>query len=210
MLCDLDGTLVDSGDSVTRAWTRYADEIGRSPAEILRMCHGVRTTEVIEALDLGQPVMPAALRVESWITDDGAHPTPGAVEFLTALPSDRWAVVTSSLRPTALSRFTDSPLPEPLVAITAEDVEVGKPDPTCYRAGAAALGVAAVDCVVVEDAPAGVAAGKAAGMRVLAVTTTHDAQELSAADVIVASLDHVRVTVTGRQLLLRTLPSPKL
>ena len=52
VLCDLDGTLVDSGDSVVRAWTRFAHEVGRDPTEILELCHGVRTTEVIEALNL--------------------------------------------------------------------------------------------------------------------------------------------------------------
>lgn len=205
VLCDLDGTLVDSGDSVARAWTRYAHEIGRDPDEILAMCHGVRTTEVIEALGAGDAAMSEALRVESWLVDDGAHPTDGAVEFLAALPADRWAVVTSSLRPTALSRFSGSELPAPGFAITAEDVPRGKPDPAGYVAAAAALGVAAGECVVIEDAPAGVAAGKAAGMRVLAVTTTHSAGELTAADAIIDSLTDVQVTASDDGVLL-TLP----
>ena len=132
------------------------------------------------------------------------QPTAGAADFLTSLPAHRWAVVASSLRPTAMSRFEGTELPAPEVAITAEDVEKGKPDPSCYLAGAAALGVEPQDCVVIEDAPAGVAAGKAAGMRVVAVTTTHPAAELAAADLIVNSLTLLRVTTTGDEVLLET------
>ena len=194
LLVDLDGTLVDSGDSVTRAWTRFALEVGRSPEEILAMCHGVRTTEVIEALDLDEPVMPAALRVESWIVDDGAPPTPGAVELLAALPPTAWAVVTSSLGPTARSRFDTTELTPPQFVVTAEDVAVGKPDPACYLMAAERLGVAPADCVVLEDAPAGIGAGKAAGMTVIAVTTTHVPAELSAADFVVRDLRSLAIT----------------
>lgn len=204
VLCDLDGTLVDSGDSVVRAWTRFAHEVGREPEQILAMCHGVRTTEVIEALNLDGSVMDRALRVESWIVADGAQPTAGAADFLTSLPAHRWAVVTSSLRPTAMSRFEGTELPAPEVAITAEDVVNGKPDPSCYLAGAAALGVEPHDCVVIEDAPAGVAAGKAAGMRVIAVTTTHPAEELAAADLIIDSLALLTVRTVGDEVVLET------
>lgn len=208
LLVDLDGTLVDSGDSVARAWTRFAHEVGRSPDEILAMCHGVRTTEVIEALDLDEPVMPAALRVESWITDDGSTPTPGAVDFIDAVPAGSWAVVTSSLRPTAMSRFDTTDLPSPRFAITAEDVTAGKPDPACYLMAAARLGVPPGDCVVLEDAPAGIAAAQAAGMTVIAVTTTHPAGELAGADHIVADLRSLSVVGTDPLTLgLRTLPS---
>lgn len=207
VLCDLDGTLVDSGDSVDRAWTRFARQVGRRPEEILAMCHGVRTTDVIDALGLDGPVMPRALEVESWIAADGAAPTRGAVAFLRALPPDRWAIVTSSLRPTARSRFEGSDLPPPPIAITAEDVGVGKPDPLCYLAGAAALGVDPAHCLVIEDAPAGVAAGIAAGMTVLAVTTTHAPEELAGADVIVETLTDVTVEWDGDEIVLDVGPS---
>lgn len=204
VLCDLDGTLVDSGDSVERAWTRFAHEVGRDPEQILAMCHGVRTTEVIEALNLDGSVMDRALRVESWIVADGAQPTVGAADFLTALPAHRWAVVTSSLRPTAMSRFEGTELPAPEFAVTAEDVVNGKPDPSGYLGAAACLGVEPQDCVVVEDAPAGVAAGVAAGMRVIAVTTTHPAEELAAADLIIDSLALLTVTTVGDEVILET------
>ena len=193
VLCDLDGTLVDSEKAVVEAWTRFAVEIDEPPERILQMCHGVRTTEVIESLELDLPVMQTALRIESWIVDAGSTPTPGAVAFLAELPVERWAVVTSSLRPTAMSRFEQTELPTPRLMVTAEDVPDGKPHPGGYLHAAEVLGVDPRQCVVIEDAPAGVEAGLAAGMTVLAVMTTHDARQLRTAHHRVADLRAVEV-----------------
>ena len=107
---------------------------------------------------------------------------PGAAELLAALPSGSWTVVTSGTRALATGRLAHGGLPIPEQLITADDVERGKPDPQPYLAGAAALGVDPAECLVIEDAPAGIEAGKAAGMTVLAVATTFDEGELAAAD----------------------------
>ena len=126
-------------------------------------------------------------RAESDDTD-GVVALPGAASLLESLPADRWAVATSGSRRLATTRLAHGGLPLPRVLVTAEDVERGKPDPQPYLAAAAALGVEASRCLVVEDAPAGIAAGKAAGAAVLAVTTTFAASALGAADYLAPSL----------------------
>lgn len=205
ILFDLDGTLIDSGDAVADAWTRFAHRIGAPPELILGMCHGVRTTEVIDSLDLVAPVMETALMVESWIVEAGSRPTPGALALMGQLADTGWGVVTSSLRPTATSRFEGTGLAWPPVMVTADDVARGKPDPSGYLQGAELLSMDPRDCLVVEDAPAGIQAGKAAGMRVLAVETTHSSDDLQAADFVVPDLSHVRLAVQGDRFVV-TLP----
>src|SRR4029077_1803001 len=106
---------------------------------------------------------------------------PGAIDLLRSLPIDNWAIVTSCTRPLADVRIRAGGLPQPKYLVTSNDVTRGKPDPEPYLKGAAALGIAAADCVVVEDAPAGIRSGKAAGASVLALQTTDVNSELSAA-----------------------------
>jgi len=106
---------------------------------------------------------------------------PGAAELLHALPADRWTIVTSCTRPLALVRLRAAGLPIPEKLITASDIINGKPHPEPYLKGAALLGVAATDCVVIEDAPAGIRAGKSAEARVLALQTTERDELLRAA-----------------------------
>lgn len=197
ILCDLDGTLIDSGDAVLHAWTAFATRHGLDPAEILAKCHGVRTVELIEELDLPVDTRLAAAEVESYIINAGSTPIPGAVEFIRALPPDRWGVVTSSLAATAASRFTGTGLAEPGFIVSAEDVPIGKPDPSCYLRGAQLLGLSPAECVVVEDAPAGISAGISAGMQVIAVQTTGTPEALSGATARVPDLTHIRVQVSG-------------
>jgi sugar-phosphatase len=112
---------------------------------------------------------------------NGVVPLPGARELLSALPSDRWTIVTSCTRPLAEVRLRAAGLPIPERLVTSDDVKNGKPDPEPYLKGASLLGVSATDCVVVEDAPAGIRAGKAAGARVIACRTTAPEPELKAA-----------------------------
>jgi sugar-phosphatase len=128
----------------------------------------------------------------------GLVPVPGARELLTALPPDRWAVVTSGSPAVARLRLTASGVPFPTVLVTAADVVSGKPAPEGYLQAASRLGVTPSDCVVVEDAPAGVAAGKAAGMRVVALLGTAAPSVLAQADYILPTLAHFRVTAAGR------------
>jgi sugar-phosphatase len=185
VLSDLDGVLVDSGAAVERIWREWAVEHGLDPDEIGRASHGVPSRQVIErvAPHLG---VAEAVRVDGLHADVDATALPGALELLTELP--RLAVVTSGTRPLAAARFAAAGLPEPRVLVTADDVERGKPHPDPYLAAAAALGAEPAQCIVIEDAPAGVAAGRAAGMTVWAVPTTHTPAELAGADLVAADL----------------------
>src|SRR5580704_4626587 len=118
---------------------------------------------------------------------------PGVKKLLEELPPERWAIVTSCTRRLLLGRLAAAGLPVPSRIISGDMVERGKPDPEPYRRGAALLGFAPEDCVVVEDAPSGVGAGLAAGCRVLGVLGTHSAEELKAADWVAESLNKVEV-----------------
>jgi len=112
---------------------------------------------------------------------EGVVPLPGAMELLQALPLERWAIVTSCTRALASVRIGAAGLPKPKHLITATDVTHGKPDPEPYLAGARILAEPASECIVIEDAPAGIRAGKAAGARVLALRTTASDAELQQA-----------------------------
>jgi mannitol-1-/sugar-/sorbitol-6-phosphatase len=129
---------------------------------------------------------------------DGVVALPGSRQVLNAIPRGRWAAVTSGERSLMTARLAASGLPVPQTLISAEDVSTGKPSPEGYLKAAAALGFQAQHCLVVEDSPAGINAGRAAGARVLAVTTSHDPAELAGADVIVTDLSCVSVEVTDR------------
>jgi mannitol-1-/sugar-/sorbitol-6-phosphatase len=113
-----------------------------------------------------------------------------------SVPSARRAVVTSGSRPLAIARLQGAGFPRPHVLVTADDVSAGKPDPEGYLQAAHRLGTAPAKTLVVEDAPAGIAAGKAAGTAVLAVTTTHPPEALAAADAVIDSLESVSIITT--------------
>jgi sugar-phosphatase len=195
VLFDLDGVLVDSAVCVERHWRRWAAEHGLDSEEIMRFAHGRPTVETIR---LVAPHLPAELEAarldasEAFDTD-GVVEVLGAAKLLRSLPRNAWAIATSGTRDTALTRLRHTGLPLPAVLITAGDVKRGKPDPEAYLLAAAKLDVTPERCVVVEDAPAGIEAGHAAGMRVVALATTHSHAELSAADVTAAQLADVRV-----------------
>ena len=191
LLFDNDGTLVSSLESVHRCWTRWAEEFGITAEEFARVeLHGRPAVEIAADL-LPADVVPRALaRIEQLEVEDvpngGVHLLPGTRAFLDALPADRWAVVTSATRRLAEARLEAvGILPKTLVA--ADDVSRGKPDPEPYLLAARELGVDPARCVVFEDAPAGLRAGRAAGMTTVALTTTHQAHELDA-DLVVENL----------------------
>ncbi|HZM68192.1 MAG TPA: HAD-IA family hydrolase [Nakamurella sp.] len=198
ILFDLDGTLVDSAGSVERSWRQLADKIGRPWAEVRPHIHGVPVPQVMAMLE---PDMAAerveqlrVFMVESESTDTvGVVAQPGAAELLAALPAERVGIVTSGGVRLAGSRIAAAGLPTPGVVVTADDVTVGKPDPAPYLMGAKKLGFAPEKCLVVEDAPAGVASAKAAGCPVIGVLTTHPALDAPT----VSTLGDIRFTLVA-------------
>lgn len=200
LLFDLDGVLADSTPSVVRAWSAWARRVGIEPEELLPKVHGRRAIETIRAArpDLDAEAELATLVADETTDNADTDEIPGARALVSGLPPDAWAIVTSGLREVATARLVASGVPIPRVMITAESIERGKPDPDCYLRGAAALGVEPRDCVVVEDAPIGAAAARAAGMRLIALTTTHSAAQLEPADLILPDLTALTVRVTER------------
>ena len=200
LLFDLDGVLADSTRSVVRAWSAWARRVGIEPDELLPKVHGRRAIETIRT---ARPDLDAESELATLIADEttdnaDTKEIPGARALVSRLPPDAWAIVTSGLREVATARLVASGVPIPRVMITAESIERGKPDPDCYLKGAAALGVEPRDCIVIEDAPIGAAAARAAGMRLIALTTTHAADQLEPADLIVPDLTHIVVRFVER------------
>lgn len=200
ILFDVDGTLVDSTAAVERSWRAWAREYHVDADEVLRVCHGRRTEDVVpQFVSPQQRAAAVARELALELADvDGVVALPGSRRVLDALPLGRWAAVTSGERSLMTARLATAQLHVPQTLISAEDVSTGKPSPEGYLKAAAALGLEAWQCLVVEDTPAGVSAGRAAGARVLAVMTTHEAVELATADVVVTDLSCVSVEVTDR------------
>jgi sugar-phosphatase len=200
LLFDLDGVLVDSTRSVVRSWSAWARRVGLDPEELIPKVHGRRAIETIRAArpDLDAEAELATLIADETTDNDDTEEIPGARALVSALPAESWAIVTSGLREVATARLVAAGIPIPRVMITAESIERGKPDPDCYLRGAAALGVEPRDCVVVEDAPIGAAAARAAGMRLIALTTTHRADQLEPADLILPDPTGLAVRVVER------------
>ena len=180
VLFDLDGVLVDSTPAVARVWTWWAREHGFNAEEVVRQAHGRPSiTTIRELLPDGDHDAENREVERREIEDiDDVIPLPGSPQLLEALPLDRWAIVTSCTRRLAEVRIAAAELPKPKYLVTSNDVSRGKPDPEPYLKGAQILAVAAEECVVVEDAPAGIRAGKAAGARVVALRTTAREAEL--------------------------------
>jgi sugar-phosphatase len=202
VLSDLDGVLVDSQASIMRAWRWWGERHGVVREAIDAVHHGRPSAEIVAALAPG--VDPAAesraLDLRQAADVDGVVALPGAAEVLDAFAPDRIAIVTSCTEPLARARLAAAGLAEPDVLVTADRLRRGKPDPEGYPLAARELGADAAGCVVLEDAPAGVAAGRAAGMRVVGVVTTHAAEDIADADEQVASVAEwlERVRAAGR------------
>lgn len=180
MLFDMDGVLIDSTPAVERVWTKWAVAHGFEPAEVVHVAHGRPSlTTVREYLPNGDH-QAENRDIERWEIEDldGVIALPGAMELLTALPCERWAIVTSCTRPLAEVRLRAAGLPRPVAFVTSSDVNNGKPAPDAYLKAADVLGFAPSDCIVVEDAPAGIRAGRSANARVIGLSTIADAEEL--------------------------------
>jgi sugar-phosphatase len=208
ILFDMDGVLVSSIESVVRSWRRWAKLYDLPNAETFEILHGVRAKDIIKTLLPDADLQEAARAIEDIEVEDVAdlRVLPGVKTLLEGLPPERWAIVTSSTGRLLLARLGAARLPVPERIISGDRVNRGKPDPEPYRRGAELLGFRPEDCVVVEDAPSGVEAGKAAGCRVLGVLGTHSAAELYEADWVVESLEGLAVTANPDGLELRFLP----
>ncbi|WP_329114526.1 HAD family hydrolase [Streptomyces sp. NBC_01465] len=206
LLFDNDGTLVSSLESVNRCWTRWAQEYGVTAADFAAIeLHGRPAAEIVADLLPAETVPGALARIEQLEVEDvrgGVELLPGTAALLASLPPHRWAVVTSAGRRLAEARLAEVGI-TPKVTIAADDITRGKPDPEPYLLGAARLGVDPARCVVFEDAPAGLQAGRAAGMKTVALATTHDRSEL-VADVVLTDLSEVSVQVVAGGLEITT------
>jgi mannitol-1-/sugar-/sorbitol-6-phosphatase len=183
LLFDLDGVLVDSTPAVARVWGRWAIAHGLDPQVVVHKAHGRPSRMTIGELLPDADIDSEDRIVERWEMEDleGVVLLPGARRLLDSLPPDRWTIATSCTRPLAEVRLRAAGLPIPKNIVSSSDVKIGKPDPEPYLKAAAKLNFAASDCVVVEDAPAGVRAGKAAGSRVIGFLTTMARNQLEVA-----------------------------
>ena len=202
LLFDMDGVLISSIGSVSRSWRKWAKMYGVPDADNYEVPHGMRAIEIVKSLrpDIDpQKGLQVIEDIEVDDTDD-LKVLPGVKALLESLPADRWAIVTSATKRLTVERLKVAGLPLPERLITADMVERGKPHPEPYMRGAALLGFSSAECVVVEDAPSGVGAGKAAGARVLGVIGTHTLEELHQADWVVGSLEGLKVVSSSAGL----------
>jgi sugar-phosphatase len=195
-LFDLDGVLVDSRAVVEQTWRRWASRHRMDPERLLAIAHGRRTRDTLQVVApaLATDVEVAWLDAAELANVDGLRAVAGATQLLASLPAARWGVVTSCGRALAQLRLGAVGLPIPHVLVVSEEVKAGKPAPDGYRLGARRLGFDAAQCVVFEDAPAGVVAARAAGATVVGVTTTHSLQQLPDVDATIVDFTSIRVT----------------
>lgn len=207
VLFDMDGILISSIGSVERSWTRWCRMRGVDPEHAIRVIHGRRAIDSLRAIRPDLDAEKELEILEDFEVEDVADIVvlPGVRELLTALPHDRWTVVTSATERLARVRLQAAGLPAPDVFVHGETVTEGKPHPAPYLAGARLLGFAPQDCIAFEDSTSGVAAGKAAGCTVVATLFTHPTDDLHAADYIVQDLTAVRphADASGIDLLLQ-------
>lgn len=199
ILFDLDGVLVNSAECVERTWRRWAVEHDLDPARVIEVAHGRRTIETIKAVapHLAAANEAAALESGQSNTTDGVYKVPGVRELLERLPPNSWAIVTSGTRDLASARIRHTGIPMPRILVCADEIQRGKPDPEGYLAAAKLLGKSPAECVVIEDAPTGIEAARAAGMRAIAVSGTYSADALTMADLIVPHLRALNIRTPG-------------
>jgi sugar-phosphatase len=200
ILFDLDGTLIDSATRVERLWIDWSKRRGIDTEWLLEVMHGRRADDTIRLVAPHLSVRDEflALEAEEIADMEGVRPYPSAVDLLNGLSPKQWAIVTSGTKRVAGARMRHVGLPQPEVFITADDVKVGKPAPDGYLLAASRLHVKPSECVVIEDAPAGIQAGKSAGMRVIAVASTLTPEVLDQADLAVRHLSEIKLRSTTR------------
>lgn len=204
LLFDMDGVLIDSTPAVARVWRRWAIEHGFNPEEVVARAHGRPSlTTVREYLPNADSEAENREVEHREIEDlDGVVPLPGALDLLASLPVDRWTIVTSCTRRLAEVRIKAAGLPLPKKLITSNDIAQGKPHPEPYLKAASILGFSPSQCIVLEDAPAGIRSGKAAGARVIVFKTTAPEPALreAGADWILNNCADIRLLKRGTRL----------
>jgi sugar-phosphatase len=211
ILFDLDGVLVDSAECIERTWRKWAGRHGLNADRVISLAHGRRAIETVRLIapELSADEELAALAASESTTSEGIYEIEGARALLERLPPRGWGVVTSGIRAVAEFRIQHTRLPSPPVMICADEIANGKPDPEGYLLAAAALGRSPEECIVIEDAPAGIESARAAGMRVLAVAVTYPRERLDAADAIVSRLTDFCVAQDGEEIRI-DVPGPEL
>jgi sugar-phosphatase len=202
ILFDLDGVLVDSTRQVDREWREWAARKGVDGDAVMAIAHGVRTIEVIRhvAPHLDAEAEAAAIENDEASDQRGVVVMPGAIDLVKSIPRNRWGVVTSGSSLLARNRLRYCGLPIPDVLVTSDDVVNGKPDPEPYLKGAAGLGFRPAECVVIEDAPAGIQSARAGGMRVIGMASTYDPGRLADADAVVRGFRQISLNGDGNRL----------
>ncbi|MEU9176709.1 HAD-IA family hydrolase [Streptomyces sp. NPDC048550] len=212
LLLDMDGTIVNSDAVVERCWRDWAVSHGLDPQEALKVVHGRQGYATMAILLPERPMElnyaeNAVMLARETADTDGVVPVGGAAEFMVAIGGLPHALVTSADAALATARMTAAALPMPAVRVTAESVRASKPDPEGFLKGAAELGMDPADCIVFEDSAAGIAAGLAAGMRVIGIGPRAAAHAPTAH---VPDLTAIRVTTTPDGSIHLTLtPTPK-
>lgn len=203
LLFDLDGVLINSTPAVARVWRSWATERGFDPEEVVARAHGRPSLTTVREYLPDADHEAENREVERREIEDleGVVPLPGALELLRRLPEHRWTIVTSCTRALAQVRMRAAGLPVPETLITSNDIVHGKPHPEPYLKAASLLGFAPADCIVFEDVPAGIRAGKAAGTKVIAFRTSVAESVLrdAGADWILNNCSDVRLLGTSAQ-----------
>jgi sugar-phosphatase len=191
--------LVDSTRAVDREWREWARRKGVDGDAVMAIAHGVRTLEVIRRVAPHLDAEAEARAIENHEASDqrGVTVMPGSVDLVRSIPEQRWGVVTSGSRLLATNRLRYCGLPVPEVLVTSDDVTHGKPHPEPYLKGAERLGFDPADCLVVEDAPAGIQSARAGGMKVVGITSTYGAEALEQANAVIRKLGQIQVTSNG-------------
>ncbi len=202
VIFDLDGVLVDSNETSERHWKIWAAQHGVDYAAIEAIHHGRPTVEIMKVVAPHLDAVEQARLKEDTEADDttGLSAFPGAARLMNALPKGHWAIATSGKRRTATIRLTHCGLPIPDIFITANDISRGKPDPEPYLKAIEWLGFSPADCVVIEDAPAGIESARAAGARVIGVATTNAPENLSRAELVLSRLDQLQLSIMDSRL----------
>ena len=211
ILFDLDGVLCDSTKAVDREWREWAQRKGVDGEAIMAIAHGVRTIEVIRrvAPHLDAEAEAAAIENHEAFDQRGVTVMPGAMGLVKSIPAERWGVVTSGSRLLAEHRLPHCGLPIPKILVTSDDVVNGKPHPEPYLKGAAGLGFKPGECLVIEDAPAGIASAQAGGMKVVGIASTYSASKLKAADAVIQNFEELWVEVREGRLMVAVGPGSR-